>query len=180
MKKLIIAVVVILAVIGGIFYWSQKPSPEVVNSSPTSTGDYKNISYNIDGQTIQFKNGLSEMNAAPDAVEIVTTEYFGNEVRGDFNNDGTEDVAFLMVQSGGGTGAFFYVVAALKTADGYKGTNGVFLGDRIAPQTTEFRNSQIIVNYADRKPNEPLSAEPSVGVSKYLKIVGDQLIEISP
>jgi len=179
MKKLIITVIVVLVVIGGGFYWSQKSSLEVANNSPTPTNDYKNISYNIDGQVIQLKNGISEMAAAPGSAEIIITEYFGNEAKGDFNNDGTEDTAFILVQSGGGTGAFFYTVVALKTVEGYKGTNGILLGDRIAPQTTEFRNSQIIVNYADRKPDEPFSAEPSVGVSKYLKIASDQLVEVT-
>jgi hypothetical protein len=69
-----------------------------------------------------------------------------------------------------GTGTFYYVVASLQTPSGYTGTNAIFLGDRIAPQTTEIKNGEIIVNYADRKPTDPMSAQPTVGVSKYFKI----------
>jgi len=59
------------------------------------------------------------------------------------------------------------------------GTKAIYLGDRIAPQTTEFRNGEIIVNYADRRPDEPFSTIPSVGVSKYFKVVDGELREIT-
>ena len=46
------------------------------------------------------------------------------------------------------------------------------LGDRIAPQTTEVsRNPRhknvIVVNYGDRRPDEPMTGQPSVGKSVY-------------
>jgi len=62
----------------------------------------------------------------------------------------------------------------------YKGTNAILLGDRIAPQTTEIKNGQVIVNYADRAAGEPMTARPSVGVSKYLKVEGTTLVEAQP
>ncbi len=176
MKKLIIFFG-LLIIVGGAVYWTRRAPIEIVNNSPAS--DYKNISYVIEGETILLKNGIHEAEAAPDSEEIVATEYFGNEVTGDFNNDGMQDIAFLLTQSGGGTGVFYYVAVALQSATGYKGTNAISFGDRIAPQTTEFKNGQIIVNYADRKPDEPYSADPSVGVSKYFKVSGGKLVEVS-
>ncbi len=174
-KKLLF-IVVILLIAGGIFYLIYKPSPEANTNQVAS--DYKNTSYNIEGEVIQLKNGASETEVTPGSAEKIITEYFGNETRGDFNNDGTQDVAFIITQSGGGTGTFYYVVVALETLQGYQGTNGILLGDRIAPQTTEFQNGEIIVNYADRKPGEPFSTDPSVGVSKYFKVSDGGLIEI--
>ena len=52
---------------------------------------------------------------------------------------------------------------------------GNLLGDRIAPQTTLVsRNPRhknvIVVNYGDRRPDEPMTAQPSVGKSVYLKL----------
>jgi len=181
MKKIIFIIVLIVAFAIGVAKFAGKTSLAPTSTSiPAQTvSDYKNIAYQIEGQEILLKNGSTETVAAPDSAKTVTTEYFGNEARGDFNNDGKEDVTFILTQSGGGTGVFYYVVVAIKTADGYKGTNAIFLGDRIAPQTTEFRNSQIIVNYSERKPNESYSADPSVGVSKYLKVNGLQLLEVS-
>ena len=80
-----------------------------------------------------------------------------------------------MTQEQGGSGTFFYAVAALNTERGYVGSDGYFLGDRIAPQSTnESPNPRhvdvIVVNYADRAPGEPMTAAPSVGKSAYLKI----------
>jgi len=66
-------------------------------------------------------------------------------------------------------------LAALKTEAGYLGSDGYLLGDRIAPQTTEVsRNPRhknvIVVNYGDRRPDEPMTAQPSVSKSVYLKL----------
>ncbi|OGH59806.1 MAG: hypothetical protein A2725_02195 [Candidatus Magasanikbacteria bacterium RIFCSPHIGHO2_01_FULL_33_34] len=105
-------------------------------------------------------------------------KYFGNEARGDFNNDGKEDVVYLYTEDGGGSGTFYYVKAKLGTEDGFVETNGILLGDRIAPQTTNFMEGKIIVNYADRAIDEPMTTKPSIGISKYLKVVGLQLVEL--
>ncbi len=134
--------------------------------SPISTeADYKTASYTIEG----LETKLTGNPAA----------YFGNEVRGDFNGDGNEDVAFIITHNPGGSGTFFYLVAALHTTSGYEGTNAVFIGDRIAPQPTEFREGMIVANYADRLAEEPMTATPSVGVSKYFKIENGMLVETS-
>lgn len=104
--------------------------------------------------------------------------YFGNEAKGDFNGDGREDVAFLFTESGGGSGTFYYVTAKLADGKGFKELNAILLGDRIAPQTTEFRDGMIIVNYADRKPSEPMTTRPSVGVSGYFQVVDNKLVKV--
>lgn len=140
----------------------------------------KNASYEIEGRSVGLANGVSEVEAAPGSVSKITTRYFGNEATGDLNGDGTPDVAFLLTQNSGGSGTFYYAVVAVKTNGGYRGTNAVLLGDRVAPQTTQIQSGRLIVNYAERKPGEPMTARPSMGVSKYLKIVNDRLVEVSP
>jgi len=173
MKKIFL-VILFLGLFGGSVYYFYEPESEEVKQSPevAEVRDYKNIAYEIEGESVLLKDGKSEQ-------EFAIVEYFGNEVRGDMNGDGREDVAFLLTQIGEGTGNFYYVVVALaKTDGGYNGTNAVILGDRIAPQTTEFRNGELIVNYADRKPDEPMTVDPSVGVSKYLNIVDGKLVEV--
>lgn len=137
-----------------------------------------NAVYIIEGKEVTLVNGGSEMEIVPGSASKTITQYFGNNAEGDFNGDNIIDIAFLLTQDSGGSGTFFYVAAALGTEDGYDGTNAIFLGDRIAPQTTEFRNGEIIVNYADRKSGEPMTASPSVGVSKYFKISGGKLVEV--
>lgn len=149
-------------------------------SGPPPLTDYKNITYQIEGQNVTLKDGLSEMEAAPGSAGKVITRYFGNEAFGDLNRDGKDDVAFLLTQNSGGSGTFFYVVVALQTGTGYQGTNAILLGDRVAPQTTSIENGAIIVNYADRNPGEPFTVQPSLGVSKYLKVIKNTLIEVTP
>lgn len=149
------------------------PSPIV----PTPKADIQNATYLIEGQFVTLTDGFYEVESAPGSAIKITTRYFGNEAFGDLNGDGKEDVAFLLTQTSGGSGTFFYVVAALQTASGVEGTNAIFLGDRIAPQNTSIENGVITVNYADRNPGEPFTTQPSLGVSKYFKIENNILTE---
>jgi len=55
------------------------------------------------------------------------------------------------------------------------GSDAVFLGDRIAPQTinmdeNDSRVNVIVVNYAERNPGEPMTIRPSLGKSIWLKL----------
>lgn len=174
MQKILIGVFVLLVAGLGVLLFL-KPTSVVV----TPDTAYKNIAVSIDNETFQLINGVSKVESAPGSASLTTVQYFGNETWGDFNGDGSGDVAFIISKDGGGSGTFYYVVVALKTKSGYTATNPIFLGDRIAPQTTEFRDGKIIVNYADRKIDEPMSASPSVGVSKYLVVENGKLTEVT-
>ncbi len=125
---------------------------------------------------VSYKDAAYVIDSMPMTIPSGAIKYFGNEATGDLNGDGQSDVAFIITYDGGGSGTFYYAVAALKTGDGYTGTNGVLLGDRIAPQATQIQNGQVIINYSDRKPTDPMTTPPSVGVSKYLKVSGAQLV----
>ncbi len=137
---------------------------------------YQNLAYTIEGNSVLLQKGKAETESAPGSASKTVTLYFGNEAIGDLNGDGLPDAAFLLTQTGGGSGTFYYVVAAIHTEEGFVGTNGVFLGDRIAPQTTEIKNGEIVVNFAERRSGEPMTATPSVGVSKTLLISEGKLI----
>jgi heat shock protein HslJ len=131
--------------------------------------------YIIDGKPVTLVNGTSEVQAVPESASKITTRYFGNDVSLDLDADGREDKVFLLTRETGGSGVFFYVAAALNTENGYVGSQALFLGDRIAPQTTEVsrdpsHKNVIVVNYADRAPGEPMTALPSVGKSIWLKL----------
>ena len=179
MSKKVILIAIIIIVIG-IGYWIYQPKEEVggpMGSEKTAL-DPKNCTYIIERKDIALKDGYSEEEIVPGSASKLITRYFGNEALGDFNGDGLSDIAFILTQQAGGSGTFYYATVALGSDNGCKGTNAILLGDRIAPQTTEFRNGEIIVNYADRKPDEPTTAAPSVGVSKYLQVNDGVLVEI--
>jgi len=164
-KAVIAITVVALSALGVWFWFANNRAP-----APAAPADFKNITYTIDGQQVTLVNGRAEVPAAPGSASTVVTQYFGNQATGDLNGDGVPDVAFLLTQDPGGSGTFYYVVAAIKTATGYRGTDAVLLGDRIAPQTTEVTNGKLIVNYADRAAGEPMTTAPSMGKSLYLKL----------
>ncbi len=162
-KKLyIVGFIVIAALIAGFFALNTY----IYNEKQAYTAaDYKNAEYVINGKQVRLKDGVSEV-SSPDSASKVITRYFGNEVRKDLNDDGKEDIVFLLTQTTGGSGTFYYVVAALNTESGYSGSEGLLLGDRIAPQTTESGPwKSVIVNYADRKPTDSFVVQPSVGKS---------------
>ena len=152
----------------------QSRTPEIVAGKKS---EFAFATYMIDGESITLNDGKSEIPTLPGSASKTVTRYFGNEARGDLNGDGTEDRAFLLTQETGGSGLFYYAVAALSSGTGYKITNAIFLGDRIAPQTTEILNARVVVNYADRKENESMTSTPTLGVSKYLKVANGLLGE---
>ncbi|HVZ11358.1 MAG TPA: hypothetical protein VG941_03030 [Candidatus Paceibacterota bacterium] len=179
MIKKILAIILAVIVLG-VSYWIYQSRKEA--GQPTKTPvfalDPRNCTYMIEGKDVALADGYAE-ETSPGYASKTITRYFGNEASGDFNNDGKSDVAFLLTQDSGGSGTFFYAAAALGGGSACNGTNAILLGDRIAPQSTNFQDGEIVVNYADRKPGEPMSATPSVGVSKYLKIVGSRLVEVN-
>lgn len=168
MKKIIIILVGAALLLGGFFAFNSYIYNE--KQADKLPKDFKDATYIIDGEKIKLTQGESEI-TIPDSNSKIVTTYFGNEVFTDLDGDGREDVVFLLTQETGGTGFFYYVVGALNTEEGYLGSEALFLGDRIAPQTTEKgKGSIVIINYADRKPGEPFSTQPSVGKSIWLKL----------
>lgn len=147
------------------------PDKEIAVPLPEKNMNPKNSTYVIEGEEVTLVNGIGTTQGGE-------VKYFGNELRIDVDGDNKEDTAFLATVSGQGSGTFYYLVVALNKDGGYRGTNGILLGDRIAPQTTEFKNGEIVINYADRKLEEPMTKKPSVGVSRYFKVANDILTEI--
>lgn len=172
MKKIfwgILVVAVLLGLVASVLNWFSGGGGRV------GASDYRNAEYLIGGEKIQLENGRAEREISPQAASQEVTQIFGNELLADLNGDGREDIAFIITQNGGGTGTFFYAVAALNMEKGFVGSDGYFLGDRIAPQSTNMSQNPVhknvvVFNYADRAPQEPMVAQPSIGKSAYLKL----------
>lgn len=158
MKKTIYESGLILAllVIALLMSYANKPMQTKGYSS------HENAAYEIDGKWM--------------VLGTEGTEYFGNAAIGDLNADNRPDTAFLFSYKPGGSGTFYYVAVALGTRDGYVGTNAMLLGDRIAPQTTSIEDGDVIVNFAERKEGEPMTARPSMGVTSYFKMDNGRLV----
>ena len=139
--------------------------------------DAANSEYVIDGKSIVLKEGQAEEQAALGSATIRTTRILDATTTGDLNGDGRDDVLVLLVQNAGGSGSFYYVAAALRTKDGYRGTNAILIGDRIAPHAMEIRDGTIVVNYGERYPWESFAVLPSVSRSRYFVVEIDDLKE---
>jgi hypothetical protein len=136
------------------------------NKAPVE--DFLNYTYVIDGDTIRFLNGKAESE-----FETIfgKPEIFGRPTVADINGDKVDDGVFFMINRTSGTGIFFYVVSSASK-------NSIFIGDRISPQNINVDKGLIRVNYVTRGEDEPFSAEPSVGVTKYLKVINGELVEV--
>ncbi len=167
----ILGVIIYLSVATNPFTNTDDTNTPITSTTTIITGakDARNATYLIDGSRVKLTNGVSVVDTAPGSASKITTRYFGNEVAHDLNGDGRSDIAFILTQNSGGSGTFYYAVAALNTVNGYVGSDGVLLGDRIAPQATNMGKGNIIIfNYADRRPGESFASMPSVGKSIWL------------
>ncbi len=188
-RKLVVSVgVIVLVVLVGFVVWQNRvevlddgsgvlndDNDEIVQSN-VGASDYKNATYVIDGVPVMLVDGYAETEVVPGTASLMVTRYFGNELFTDLDGDGDEDVAFIITKSAGGSGTFFYAVAALQTETGYVGSDGVLLGDRIAPQATNLspnpRHVRVVTfNYAEHGPDQGMADQPSIGKSTYLKMV---------
>ncbi|HBT92643.1 MAG TPA: hypothetical protein DEA87_04185 [Candidatus Veblenbacteria bacterium] len=140
--------------------------------------DPLDATYYFEGNPVTLINGLAQESVA--GASVLITRVWSEPAMGDLNADSRNDYAFIITQEAGGSGSFFYIAAALGYGNGYIGTNAVLLGDRIAPQNISVSQGQILVNYAERLPDEPMTAKPSVGRSAYLSVSGSRLLLTGP
>ncbi len=156
---------------GPVEYFTNAETDSDTQNSP------ENATYLIEGQPVTLVNGKAEV-AIPGSSAMVTTELWGVPAVGDLTEDAYEDTAVILVQNPGGSGTFYYVAANLSDGNDQTGTNAILLGDSIAIQNQSITDQQILVNYAERAEGEPMTASPSIGVSRYFEVQGTTLIEV--
>lgn len=190
-NKIAVILIVILAVIlVGVLLMTKNTNVDealVSESSPTPTQtaqqmtpgiDPLNATYDIENQNVTLVNGVNEEQIPNSSTKIVT-QVWGEPVATDIKGNEVSNPALILTQDPGGSGTFYYAAAAVKKQDGYYGTNGVLLGDRVAIQNQEIMaDGTIVVNYAIRPEGAPMSDQPSEAVSKYFKIEETQLVEV--
>ena len=177
MKKGLFFVVIIGVAAAGFFIWKGN---NPASAPQKNSEDPFNTTYTIEGRGVALVLGKAEDAIVPGAASKQTTKVFGEPVYGDLDLDGDDDAAVLLTQDGGGSGTFFYASAAINDGGAYKGTKAILLGDRIAPQNVQIREGFLIANYVERKADEPMTAQPSVGVSMYATLTKEGLTLISP
>lgn len=134
------------------------------------------ITINIDGTQVTLVDGLAEAATMQGSAEKVITTMTEFVDWGDLNEDGRDDVAFIVTQHSGGSGTFFYVASALAGGNGaLSGTNGILLGDRIKPDAIRVEGGRIVVDFTDRGKDEPFTAAPTHAVKETFELAGGLL-----
>ena len=167
MKKFLLLIIV-LALISGFFYYKNSRSENLKINTPAGTNfkpDPSSATFDFDDLgKVTLSNGQSD---TEDETGVNTeTLLLQQRGSGDLNNDNKGDTVVLLAQSGGGSGVFIYLAAYVSGPVSYKGSNAVFVGDRISPQSVSVSNGIITFKYLDRKPDEPFAAEPTVPTTK--------------
>jgi len=155
--------ILILAVV--VFSYIIYKSITPVSVKTEQVTDHKNATYTIDGVVTKLTDGRSVVVTDPVMETSVTTQYVGSEAKGDFDKDGREDIVFVVTQDTGGSGTFYYLLAALNKESGYVGSDSFLLGDRILPGATTVKGNVITANYTDRKPTDDFTVTPTVAKS---------------
>lgn len=157
----------LLAIIGiaAFVYTARDSKPQLGFQKPGSTEDFKPDPSNA---TFLFEDGpitLSGGRGEKDTEQIDLVEQVGYAY-GDINNDKKDDAAVYLARYGGGSGTFIYLGAYISGPVNYKGTNAVFLGDRIFIENLSIKGGVITVEYLDRDNEDAFSTEPTIQVSK--------------
>ena len=111
------------------------------------------------------------------ATELVIT-LSGHHALGDLNGDGAKDAAVVLVSDPGGSGTFYDVAVVVNQSGSPKHVATEALGDRIVVKSLAIQSGEITITLLTRKPDEPMSAEPKVEVTKKFKLQGDKLVEV--
>lgn len=141
-----------------------------------------NLGYPIEGISTgiaQLKDGLFEEQAAPASATKTKVQLGDLRSLGDLNGDGLEDAAVILVVDPGGSGTFDYLALVTNENGAAKPVASVLLGDRVIVKSIAIQSGEVIVTMLTRKPDEPMSTEPSVEVIRKFKLQGDKLVEVN-
>lgn len=161
-----IGVFIILIISVGIYKFNFTNGGDVIPKN-----DPLNLTYKISGKDYTLVNGRVEKEIAPGSASKEIVMAFGEPVYADLDGDGVADDAVMYItQETGGSGTFFYVVEVINKDGVFKGTDAMFIGDRVAPQNINIIDGRAVANFAERKAGESFAVPPSVGKSIYIKL----------
>ena len=169
MNRKILAVIAVFIVLGGLYYFSTRQKNTAPANQPVtsmSKPDLADATYSTEDGPLTFSNGTATRSIVPGSALTEETTLTDVMENGDLNGDGKQDAVGIFVKNGAGSGVFIYLAAVISGPVSYKGTNMVFVGDRVTPKSIKISGSTITVNYLDRDPGEPFSADPTVQASK--------------
>jgi hypothetical protein len=137
-----------------------------------------NATYVLEDALVTLVDGRTEQQAVPGSTERIETTLLDMPAWGDLDGDGIEDAAVVLLHRTGGTGSFYYVAAAILQGASFKGTNAVFLGDRVVVQSMQIRDRVLRVKYADRPNKEAMAGTPTIQRTTLLTLREGRLVKV--
>ena len=173
MRKLLFFALLLIGV-GALFTWRNSSETTAVNPEPDNGSSFRpdpsSATFNFGEEVVTLSKGENvELGTETDLLQV--TGY------GDLNNDNKEDAVVLMARSGGGSGVFIYIAAYVSGPVSYKGTNAIYVGDRVSPQSISVQGGIATLTYLDREADEPFAAEPTVSTSKRFSYTNGEFVE---
>ncbi len=170
MRKIILACVIVVGLVVGYFLIrddsSKKTGAPVVNENGELRPDPSSATFTFDGEAVTLSNGRSEEAVVPGSTLVEETLLLDKFAYGDINADNKEDTVLLLARYGAGSGTFIYLAGFISGPVTYRGTEAIFIGDRITPQSISVGGRTVTVSYLDREDDEAFAVEPTVKVSK--------------
>jgi len=105
---------------------------------------FANMDYMLGSEYGSQKITLVNGKYAEPRVRYVT--YSGHYVYGDFNDDGVQDAAVILIDSGGGSATWYDLVFLIKKGDKFVHKKSVYLGDRVEINSLMEKDGKVIVN----------------------------------
>jgi hypothetical protein len=124
----------------------------------------------------QLVDGYFEEPSAPDSATKTIVQLADLQF-GDVNGDGSEDALVTLVVDPGGSGTFTYLVLVLNEEGKARPVASVLLGDRIIVKSMQIDPDGMKVSLLTRQPDEPMTADPKVEVTRIFKLLNDALVE---
>jgi hypothetical protein len=121
--------------------------PVLAQTDGLTKSDLGNASYSgIYSDTVQLANGVYE--GEPFAVDSTArphVELSGEPIYGDFDGDGADDAAVILVENSGGTGHFYYLAIVKQDDNGPQNVATRWLGDRLQIEKAETDSNNIVL-----------------------------------
>ena len=143
--------------------------------------DPRNTSYILDDTSVTLADGIAEAQAAPGSASKVVTRIWGEPTVADLNDDGLDDALLILTRETGGSGTFFYLAAAVASPQGYSGTSGMLLGDRIKPDSVSVRDGEATLSYMTHGADQSFAEEPAMEKVRHVILSTDglHLVEVA-
>jgi heat shock protein HslJ len=150
-------------------------------TAPSISQALPNAEYPVDLTSTgkaQLKDGIFEEPAAPGSATKIKVQLGSQQAFGDVNGDGAQDAAVTLVVDPGGSGTFTYLALVINDQGTAKPIASVLLGDRISVKSLALQPGSVVVTMLTRSPDEPMSAEPTLEVTRTFMLQGDMLVEV--